>query len=88
MPKTETHSRPAPALPDFLMTVEEVSKACAWSPAQTWRAVKAGVLPQPIRLGGKLTRWRASEVQAAIASMTSGPRMSPRGPSERGAKVA
>lgn len=60
---------------DRLLTVEQVSELCGWSRAQTYRAVKAGLLPPPITLGGRISRWRWSEVQAAIAALQSGPSM-------------
>lgn len=34
-----------------------------------WRAVSAGVLPQPVRIGG-LTRWRVADLMRAIDPAT------------------
>jgi predicted DNA-binding transcriptional regulator AlpA len=48
-----------------LLTVKQVSARGGWSDATTWRHVKAGILPQPIKIGG-LTRWIPEEVEAAI----------------------
>lgn len=35
--------------------------ASAW-----WAGVKKGIYPQPIRLGKRITAWRASDIQALI----------------------
>jgi predicted DNA-binding transcriptional regulator AlpA len=48
-----------------LLTVGDLSKRRRCSDATTWRHVKAGLLPPPIKIGG-LTRWIPEEVEAAI----------------------
>ncbi|MFS2049761.1 helix-turn-helix transcriptional regulator [Variovorax sp. Varisp41] len=37
-----------------------------------WREVKAGKLPQPIKIGG-LTRWRVADLQRCVADPASQP---------------
>ena len=59
MPTTLPEIRPP------LMPVRAVSKRGGWSDATTWRHVKAGLLPKPIKIGGN-TRWVPEEVEAAI----------------------
>jgi predicted DNA-binding transcriptional regulator AlpA len=54
------------AEPAPLMTIGDLSKRRKCSNATSWRHVKAGILPAPIKLGG-LTRWVPEEVEAAIA---------------------
>lgn len=36
------------------------------SASSWWAGVKQGIYPQPIRLGKRITAWRASDIQALI----------------------
>lgn len=34
-----------------------------------WRAAREGTLPQPVRVGPKITRWRVGDVRANLAAL-------------------
>lgn len=40
-----------------------------FSSATLWRKVKAGTFPRPVKLGAKVTAWRAAEVQAWMEAL-------------------
>ncbi len=50
-----------------LLTVEDVARALAVSTRTVWRLVSAGELPQPQRIGKRLRRWRASDIEAFVS---------------------
>lgn len=70
-PTTPTAER-ALSLPGYtrLLDVREVSAQVAMSRSTVWAKVKSGQFPAPVRSGKRCTRWRESEVQAFIASLT------------------
>lgn len=39
------------------------------SDATWWRWVKAGIAPQPVKLGPNITAWRAEDIHALIARL-------------------
>ena len=49
-----------------LLTVEDVARALAVSTRTVWRLVSAGELPPPQRIGKRLRRWRASDIEAYV----------------------
>lgn len=55
--------------PAFLLSDNTSAALLGISRATFWRRVKDGVLPKPIKLGG-VTRWRRSELIAAIDRVT------------------
>jgi predicted DNA-binding transcriptional regulator AlpA len=57
---------PTPLPDEPLWDVRDVSRQNKCAVATTWRHVKQGLLPPPIKIGG-LTRWVPSEVRAAQA---------------------
>ena len=52
------------------LTGKEVAQALGVSQMTVWRWVKAGLLPQPRKIGANSTRWDSVEVMAAIRKMT------------------
>lgn len=50
-----------------LITDRQVATALGISKATVWRWAGLGKLPQPIRLSGKCTRWRVSDIENFIA---------------------
>lgn len=48
-----------------LLTVNQVATIFGVATSSIWRWVTQGVLPQPIRLGGR-TRWVEAEIRAVI----------------------
>jgi predicted DNA-binding transcriptional regulator AlpA len=44
----------------------EIAKALKISRQTVWRWAKIGKIPKPIKLGVKVTRWKASELYAWI----------------------
>ena len=54
------------ALPETLLTIEEVCRTLAISSATVFRYVKAGTLPAPTKIGSA-TRWKRSSTDAVIA---------------------
>lgn len=49
-----------------LITDKEVASLLSIHVATVWRMVQRGVLPQPIRLGTRCTRWSLEAVKAAV----------------------
>lgn len=49
-----------------LLTVKELAERLTVSVRKVWRDVAAGMLPEPIKLGKRTTRWRESEIVAFI----------------------
>lgn len=47
---------------------KQVSEKLSMSRASVWRLAKAGKLPAPIKLSERVTVWRASDIEAFIAS--------------------
>ena len=58
---TELESKPILRQRD-VCTLLGISRACLW----TWR--RAGVFPEPLKLGPRLLGWRASDVRNWIDS--------------------
>jgi len=53
-------------LPEQLMRQGEVAKLLNVSKSSVWNLVRAGVLPAPLKFGPRMSRWRLSDVEAAI----------------------
>jgi predicted DNA-binding transcriptional regulator AlpA len=49
----------------ILVTAVEGARMLSMGRSTFWRAVSAGMLPQPVRIGG-LTRWRVSDLMRAV----------------------
>lgn len=49
----------------ILVTAIEGAHMLSMGRSTFWRAVGAGMLPQPVRIGG-LTRWRVADLMRAI----------------------
>ena len=55
-------------LPDSgFISCNTLAAALETSPTTIWRWAKNGRLPKPHRLGEGTTRWRVSEIRAALA---------------------
>ena len=58
-----------PDKPKRLLRLPQVRDRTGYSTASVWRLVKAGKLPQPVKLfGGRAVGWIESEIDAAIES--------------------
>lgn len=67
----------SPALADFdrlpdsaLIDVATVARVMSYSRNHVWRLARSGKLPKPIKLGPNSTRWKVSEIRAALAVLT------------------
>jgi len=49
----------------LLVTAEEAARMLSMGRSTFWRNVSAGVLPQPVRIGG-LTRWRIADLVRVV----------------------
>ena len=49
-----------------LLTVRDVADALSVSVRTVWRLADSGQLPTPIRMGSRLTRWKAADIQLFI----------------------
>ena len=56
-----------------LLTVADVARALAVSTRTVWRLVASGELPQPQKIGKRLRRWRASDIEAYVAGKPAKP---------------
>jgi prophage regulatory protein len=50
---------------DKLHTVNQVAATFGVAPSSIWRWVKQGVLPEPVKVGGR-TRWVEAEIRPVI----------------------
>jgi len=50
-----------------LLSVSDLSRLLRISKRSIWRLVALGKFPQPVRLGPKMVRWRAREVDAYLS---------------------
>ena len=55
------------------LTVLEVGKVLGVSPATVWRLAKAGLIPQPRKIGENSTRWDSRELDDAVSKLTINP---------------
>lgn len=56
------------ALPDSARVSDrEIAQLVGVAPTTVWRWAKAGILPQPQRIGIRCTRWNLGEVRQALA---------------------
>ena len=62
----------AASLPDALLKIQTVATVTALSASSIFRKTAAGEFPEPIRLGKRCTRWRASCVRAWLAAQVAG----------------
>lgn len=59
------------SLPDSAMVDDKTFAVVIGQSRNTvWRKSKAGILPAPIKVGPKTTRWRVGAIRAYLASMT------------------
>jgi predicted DNA-binding transcriptional regulator AlpA len=58
-------------LPDSaFVRLPTVTALFACHAATIWRRVAAGDLPQPVRLGPRVTAWRVGDLRAKLAALT------------------
>ena len=50
-----------------LLTRQEVEKRLRISTTALYRSMRRGLLPEPIRIGGKAVRWSEDEIEAYLA---------------------
>lgn len=53
---------------DRLIDIEEVSNIVGMKRSAIYNRVRSGEMPSPIRLSGRCTRWKLSQVHAWIES--------------------
>ena len=61
-----------PELPPVhdLMTAQEVADRLSFSVRTVYRLVARGVLPKPVRFNRKLVRWKKSDIDRYLASLS------------------
>lgn len=61
-------SRPLGAIPEtgFLRQSQLIPVLLPFSVPTLWRKVKDGTFPRPVKLGPRITAWRAEDVRAWI----------------------
>jgi excisionase family DNA binding protein len=52
-----------------LLTVQEVAEMLSISVRQTWRLASAGTIPAPVRLSGRIVRWRLADLAAFVSAL-------------------
>ncbi len=52
-----------------LLSARQVGGLLSVSTRTVWRMLSSGQLPQPIRIGTRLTRWRLTDIQAFLAGV-------------------
>ncbi|MDE4140963.1 helix-turn-helix transcriptional regulator [Phaeobacter gallaeciensis] len=57
-------------MPKMFLTDREVGEVFGIGRATVWRWLDCGKLPQPVRLSGKCTRWRVSDIENFAATAT------------------
>lgn len=55
---------------DPVLRLPQVEAAIGQGKSQVYRLVKAGLLPQPLKLGKRASGWRSSDIAAYIARLT------------------
>lgn len=58
--------RPSQVPADGYMRLPSVLGVYPVSKSSWWNGVKAGTYPAPVRLGKRMTAWRASDIRALI----------------------
>ena len=56
----------------WLLTARDVARLLQISVRQVWRWNASGALPRPVRLGGRVVRWRAEELAAWVEAHSRG----------------
>ena len=59
-----------PLLPKDLLTAQDVARRLSIGVRTLWRMVAQGKLPQPIRYTRKLVRWKATDIDRYIQSLS------------------
>jgi len=54
-----------------LINVQTVASMLGTGKSTIWRWVSNGMLPEPVRLGMRTTRWKLSEINQFISDQTS-----------------
>jgi prophage regulatory protein len=67
----ETVPRERARLDTLLSTTDLHRLGITYSATQLWRLCKSGQFPAPIKLGARRNAWRASDIEAWIASRQS-----------------
>ncbi len=57
-------------LPKDLLTAQDVARRLSIGVRTLWRMVAQGKLPQPIRYTRKLVRWKATDIDRYIQSLS------------------
>ena len=53
---------------DPLLTRREVETQCGLSTSSVYRLMRAGLFPEPIRIGIRAVRWRSSEINSWLTT--------------------
>jgi predicted DNA-binding transcriptional regulator AlpA len=62
--------RPDPDQPPDLLTSRQVADRLSVSVRTLWRKLARGTVPAPIRYNRKLVRWRTTDIEHYIATLT------------------
>lgn len=54
---------------DKLLRRQEVEAITGFACSSIYRLMRAGLFPEPVKIGPKSVRWRASEIEAWLASL-------------------
>jgi prophage regulatory protein len=58
--------------PEIMLREAEVLVHLGTSHGPLWKACKEGLIPKPVKMGERATRWPASEIQAVIRARLAG----------------
>lgn len=68
--RTSVQSLDVLQMPDALLKIKTVVQATGLSASTVYRMVTKGLMPQPIRMGARCTRFRSADVLAFIKAQT------------------
>jgi predicted DNA-binding transcriptional regulator AlpA len=63
-----TTTPPDPTAGVLLLDLHEVGRMLGVSGRCVWKYMETGRMPPPIRIGGKLKKWRAAEIREWVAA--------------------
>ena len=56
-----------PSIPDRLLRRDEVETRCGLARTSNYRLMRAGIFPEPIKVGTRAVRWPESEIEKWIS---------------------
>lgn len=64
---TEPRAEPSPPEPDRLLTIEQTALRLGVTAKTLRKLVRLGQVPPPVRFNARLVRYKASDIEAALA---------------------